>query len=501
MNPTLHACLRSTAACLCLLTACGPGPRGGLEKPPAPPPAPLVPAVAVESWRSERPPAGSPGFLQMPTPSVQKLGNGLTVYCLARSSGPVSLSLVVNRGAGDALPGRSGQAALAARLLVESTRRKNALELAKAAEMLGSTLSSSAQRDYVAVSLETLPSDFEPGLALLGEVLREPAWSAADFARVRDQWLDDLRAERQSPTALAALVALRATFGKEHGAPVNGSITDVKNLAVSDLKRWYETHVSPSNVALVVVGAVDPENIASTAGRVLGNWHRESSSRTAIAYQPLQQDSHQVVLVDRKGAVQSAIVLAQPFPRRLEPGHEARLALNDVIGGLFTSRINMNLREQHAYTYGAHSTVIANRNFGVFLAQTSVRTDATAPALTELLTELEAVAASPPRKPLVQDELVKARADLSYRLGAHLERNRMLAADVENIFVQGLAPDYLSVAAKKYATITLQELAAQARLLTPRSMAIVIVGDRDTVRDPLTKHGYTVVEPEPGWVD
>jgi predicted Zn-dependent peptidase len=207
------------------------------------------------------------------------------------------------------------------------------------------------------------------------------------------------------------------------------------------------------------------------------------------------------VLVDRKGAVQSALFVAQPFPRRLEPGHEARLALNDIIGGLFTSRLNMNLRERHAYTYGAHSTVIANRNFGLFAVQTSVRTDATAAALGELLSELVTTASNQPPKGLSAEELVKARADLINRLGAHLEQNRHLTTDTENIFVQGLAPNYLSIASNAYASLRLQDLAAQTRLLTPGSMTIVIVGDRASVQGPLAKAGFSIVEPDPSWTD
>lgn len=496
----LPSCIQHAMSVLPFVVACSHVPKHPVS-PPAPPPAPLLPAVSSDDWRSQRPPAGAPGHLKMPTPDSYKLDNGATVYCMVRPNGPVSMSLVVNRGAEDAVPGKSGEAALTARLLVESTKRRNAFDLAKAAEMFGSTLSSNAQRDSVTVSLDTLASDTERGIELLAEVIREPSWSTQDFSRVRDQWLDDLQAERQSPTSLASLVAVRAVFGTHRGAPVNGGISDVKSLALADLKAWYKDFVVPANVALIVVGPVDPQSTLTAAKRVLGTWRGAPSPHSTVQYVAAKQEGRRVILVDRKGAVQSAVFVAQPFPRRREQDHEARLVLNDVLGGLFTSRINMNLREQHAYTYGAHSTIVANRNFGLFTVQTSVRTDATALALTELLSELAGVASSPVQKPLSNTELIRARADLTYRLGAHLEHNRFLVADVESIFFEGLETNYLSIAPEAYATSTLQDVQAQAHLLTPRDLTIVIVGDRVSVEGPLKQAGFSVIEPEPGWTD
>jgi zinc protease len=436
----------------------------------------------------------------MPALDVRKLENGVRVYCVPRTIGPVSISMAIDRGAEDSPPGKSGTAALTARLLVESTRRRAPLALAQAAETLGSTLSSSAQRDYIAISLETLPRDFDRGVALLAEAIREPAWSTNDFLRVRDQWLDDLQAERQSPSALAAIVAMRATFGTERGSPVNGSIPDVKSLTISDLKAWYNTFVAPANLALIVSGPLEPDATMAAARKALGSWTGAGTNRVPIQYTPVNQDNR-VIVVNRPDAVQSAIFVAQPFPSRLEAGHEARLVLNDVLGGLFTSRINMNLREQHAYTYGAHSMVISNRSFGLFAVQTSVRTDVTAPALNELLTEIRNIAGSPARKPVQQAELTRARADLSNRLGAHLEQNRLLAIDAENIFAEGLAPTYLAKAPSIYASLTLTDVAAAAQELKPSALTLVIVGDEKAITNPLRQSGFSAVEPRPEWTD
>ncbi len=481
--------------------SCTPSPASTVSKPPAPPPTPLLPHASRDAWRAEQPKPGSQGQFRIPAPQVHTLENGVTIYCVRQATGTVSMSLVVNRGAEEALPGKTGAAALLTRLLTESTRGRNALQLAQAAETFGSSLMSSAQRDSIAISLDSLPNDFEHAIALLSEVIRQPAWSESDFSRVKNQWLDDLQAERQSPNALASLVAIRAMFGTHRGAPVNGSIRDITSVTLKDLRSWYEQFIVPGNVALVVVGPIESERAVATASRAFSDWRSRELPRTSVQYTANKRVSKQVIVVDRKGAVQSAIFAAQPYPQRREAGYEARMLLSDILGGLFTSRINMNLREEHAYTYDAHSTVIANRNFGVFAVQTSVRTDSTAPALKELLFELSAVTTNVPQKPLTDIELVRGRSDLVHRLAAHLEQNRFLVSDVETIFSQGLGPQYFSLAPEIYSSIVLQDISRQVGLLTPSSMTIVIVGDRISIEPQLTQAGYIVTPPEAGWED
>lgn len=470
-------------------------------KPTAPPPAPILPPTESEAWRKQQPVSGSSGQVEIPAPQVRLLENGMTLYTLWRKTGIVSLSVVVRHGAEATVPGKSGLAALVARMLTESTRRRNTFQLAEAAENFGSVLQAGAQRDLIEVSLESLPGDTVQAVELLAEVVREPAFSSKDFERVRSQWLDDLLAERQSPTSLAALVGVRAMFGAFRGAPVNGGVGDVKKLALADLKNWHARYVTPSSAALVAAGPIDPETFMAAAQRAFGNWHAAPPTESRVEYSAAVPSSHNVIVVDRKGAVQSALFAAQPFPRRTEGGHEARLILNDILGGLFTSRINMNLREAHAYTYGAHSSVVANRNFGAFLVQTSVRTDATAASLKELILELSAVGSTKDSRPITADESTRARADLEHRLGARLEQNRYLVGDLETIFAEGLSADYYVGLPMIYAHLSVKDVEKQAVHIRADQLTIVIVGDREKIAPVLTQSGFTVKAPESEWVD
>ena len=484
-----------------LMLGCEPSVNRTHAKPIAPPPAPALSHSNPDSWRKQQPAHGASGRLDMPVPQVSVLENGMTIYSIPRKSGIVSMSVVVRQGAETTLPGKSGLAALVARMLTEGTRHRNPFQLAEAAENFGSTLHSSAQRDLIEVSLESLPSDTDRAIELLSEVVREPAFSSKDFERVRSQWLDDLLAERQSPSALAALVGMRALYGTYRGAPVNGSVSDVKKLQLSALKSWYALYVVPSSVTFIAAGPIEAENIVKTARSSFGNWHAASTPSQAAEYPRKTQSRNDVIVVDRKGAAQSAMFAAQPFPRRLDSGYEARLLLNDILGGLFTSRINMNLREAHAYTYGARSSVVANRNFGALIIQTDVRTDATAASLKELIGELSAVAYPAAIRPIGEDELGRARADLIHRLGARLEQNRNLVTDMETLFVQGLSPNYYANLPGIYAQLNKTEVGSQAALIHPDNFTIVIVGDQGKIEPTLIQAGFKTRAPEADWLD
>lgn len=500
MHKWLHPLSRALMATP-LLLACATDHIHSHQKPTAPPPTPLLPIHADhDAWRAQKPAAGAPGDLSYPVPEQSTLSNGLTVLCLHRNTGSEALSLIVKNGAEQTQVGKSGAAALLARLLSESTRKRSPIQLAEAAEMLGSTLTSMSQRDSIGLGLDTLAPDVESGVALLAEALRDPAWSNSDFERVRAQWLDDLKAERQSPHSLAALVALRALFGAQGGAPVNGSTPDVAALKLATLHDWYNRFVRPGDTALVAVGPADCDRIRRSAKETLGSWRPAASTPITVDYH-VSPAPRRVILIDRKDSVQSALFVAQPSAKRLESGHEARVLLNEIIGGLFTSRINQNLREAHAYTYGAHSMMVAHRNFGLFVVQTSVRTDATAPALNELFNEIDAIAKPPITKPIAEAELERARADSVNRLGAHLESNRLVAHDLETQFVQGLSDHYYSKFVQTYSSVSLEALTHESQRLDSHSMLVVIVGDRAAIEKPIAEAGYQVVSPDPAWLE
>jgi zinc protease len=491
----MSARTRVVLASLALLAGCGTRqPAAPIAPVKSQPTAPAPPDG--EGFRATRPKALAGAELSYPVPRLWSLDTGLNVYFLRRPSRVVSLSLVVRHGASSVPAGKSGLAGLTARMLTEGTRRKPSAALAEAVESLGTTLEAGAGRDESSVGLTVLPADLSRALELLAEVVTTPAFAPAELDRVRAEWLDGLRAERQNPQRLAALAAVRKLFGPTFGAPVNGSLTDIQRLTVADLRAFHQRAYTPDNAALVVVGDLEETLLASEARRLFAPFVGKSAVPAAPAVQADSPAKTRVLLVDRPGAVQSAIAAVQTFPKRSEPGHEARELMGRALGGLFTSRLNTNLREKHAFTYGAVARPVATRHFGTLLVSTSVRTDVTARALDEIRKELRLARDPSLGAPFTADELGRARSDLTFTLGATLEHPNRIADVVGSVFVEGLAPDYYARYAGLVAAIGAPEVAAEARALQPEQLLIVVVGDKGKIQAELEQAGY-IVEPAP----
>jgi zinc protease len=427
---------------------------------------------------------------------VARLDTGLSIYVVRRPVGVASLSFVA-RGGGSRLPlGKSGLAALTARMMTEGTTKRSALAVAEAAESLGSSLEQSAGRDYVRLGLLTAREDFEKGLELLSEVVQKPAFAKKELERVRAEWLDSIEAERQSPSRLASLAGLRLLLGNVAGAPVNGSKKDVQALARDDLVKFHRENFLPESSALLVVGDLAAADVKAAAERHFGGFRAKSPAPLPQPTLSAPPASTRVIVVDRPGSVQSAIFIAQPFPKRGDPGFEARELLNEVVGGLFTSRLNTNLREEHAYTYGASSLDVATRDWGAFVVMTSVRSDVTVEALSEAVAELGKVHSPSLGRPITQAEVSVARADLKQRLGTSLVHAGEVAARVQDLFVYALGADYYRNYPTTLDALQPQQVAAEAERIDPTRALIVVVGDKSQV-EPKLRERFKSVESAP----
>jgi zinc protease len=313
-----------------------------------------------------------------------------------------------------------------------------------------------------------------------------------EFERVRAEWLDGLKSERQEPQRLATLTAVRALFGPVLGAPVDGRLSDVSKLTVADVRDFHRSAYTPDRAALIVVGDIDPQKLDPQVTPLFGRWQGKSTLPAPAAAAPSVPEKTKVLIVDRLSAVQSAVVAIQPFPNRSAPGHEAREILGRVLGGLFTSRLNMNLREKHGYTYGAFAQPVESRVWGALVVSTSVRTDATADSLHEIELELRRMRNPSLGAPLTPDELHRAKADLVYKLGETLEHPSTIAETSSEIFVEGLPLDYDSRYPSLVAGISADAVNSAARDIAPERLLFVIVGDRSQIEPELVRRGYSV---------
>ncbi|HYQ03103.1 MAG TPA: pitrilysin family protein [Polyangiaceae bacterium] len=464
-------------------------------------PVAAPPAPDPQLFRITPPKPGAHPAVQFPTPALKTLKNGVTLLVLPKHAPVTTLSVVTRDGASSLPPGKSGLAALTVRMMTEATQQHSALSLAEAAESLGSSLEGDAGRDESNVEMSVLTRDVPRGLELLAEVVLKPAFREADFARVKGEWLDGLRSERQEPSRLASLAALRSMLGPSAGAPVSGSIPDVEKLTVADLKAFHALSYRPEKLAVIAVGDVTLSTLEPDVERLFGHATSNAPAKPSEAALPEPPDKLKVLIVDRKDSVQSSIFAVQPFPKRSEPGFEAREVMSSLLGGLFTSRLNSNLREKHAYTYGVHGQALATRNWGAFYVATEVKSETTADSLFELLGELTRARNPKLGAPINEPESNRARADLMHSLGARLEHTSLLADSMATLFSQQLPSDYYTKYPALVSAVSTNQVATETSRLTPERMTVVIVGDRTQIEPSLKKRGYTPEPADPHLLD
>jgi zinc protease len=447
-------------------------------------------AAGDESWRTQKPEPGASRAFDYPAAQVSRLPNGIELYLVPKQAGTVALSVAARAGGSSCKAGQSGLAALTLRLMTEATKSKSALALAEATESLGASLDFDTGRDGSSVSLEVLPSDVDAGLRLLAEVVVEPRFAADDVTRVKKQWLDSLLAERQEPSRLSSLAGLRALLGPGVGGPVRGSVPDVRRMTAADLVSFHRQHYVAGNLAIIAVGDLDMARLTALVTASFGRLPAAKPPSSPPLTLPPPPEQTEVLIIDRPGSVQTALFVGQPFPARDAEGYEAREVMNNLLGGLFTSRLNQNLREKHAYTYGARSLTIATRRWGAFVGMSSIKTENTADALEQLRLELSALRSEP--NPISQAELDRSQVDLVHSLGANLEHVRRVLADTGELFIDRLPPDYH----QRYPALIrgVDQAAAfrEAQRLSPDRLVVVLVGDRAQIEPGLVQKGMRV---------
>lgn len=454
-----------------LIPACAP------KAPPPPPPEVPAPAPDPEAWRAVRPAPGPERPWEAPSATVFTLSNGVEVALVENHTLPlVTVQVLVDAGRLANPRGKAGLHALTASMLDEGTKGRTGAQLAAALAAQGAELSVWGGGDGSGVWMNALGGEaLAPSLDLLTEVLLQPRFDKADFARVKQQTLDQLAADRAEPRTVATRTFSRELFGADHPlgtAPVGDEAT-VKGLTLADAQAFYKTWWHAGNARLVVVGDVTQAELQALLEPRLGRWARGKATRPAPVA-PAERAQTELLFVEQPGAVQSVIVVGRVAMGRTDPEFWPAYLAGTLVGGMFGSRLNMNLREEHGWSYGAYGGFSEDRGLGVFSARASVQADKTAPAVTEILKELEAA-----RRPPTAEELQLTRDYLARSLPGNFETNASTAASFAASFTLGLGPD----AWRRYTTELLAPDAAAVgaaatRWLDPAKMLIVVVGPR-----------------------
>jgi zinc protease len=431
-----------------------------------------------------------PGTLAAATPpKIQraKLSNGLSVMLAEVHKVPVvNFNLVVGGGRSADRKEKPGVASFAAGMLPEGTKTRTAFQIDEESQKLGANLSAGASLDSFTISLNALKARLEPSLALWADLALNPAFPADEVERKRQQTLGRIAQEKQNPNSVAARLLPALLYGPDHpyGQPLTGTGTEasVKALTRDDLVAYHQTWVKPNNATLVVVGDTTLAEITPMLEKAFAGWKPGDVPKVVVPERP-QPAKTAIYLVDKPGAAQSVIMAAHLSPAFSDPDTVAFDVLNTALGGQFTSRINMNLREEKGYTYGARTRTFDARAQGAFIFSSQVRTDVTKESVAEVLKELRDIRGT---RPLTADELRAAQSNLMLSLPGTYETIGGVAGKLVEIATYGLPDDYYGTYPTKVGATTSQALTTLAgKRILPENLVVLVVGDRAVVEPKL----------------
>jgi predicted Zn-dependent peptidase len=450
---------------------------------------------------ADRPVPGEPRPYEFPPTERFALANGLRLVVTPMPGRElVSASLVIRSGAADEPDALGGATVLAARALTEGTELRDAIALTEAAERLGASIHAEAGWDATSAGLDVPASRLEPALELLAEVVRRPSFPESEVERLRDERLTDLLQAKADPRRRAdeAYVSTIYAPSSPYHRPAGGTAETVAALSAADLRATHERSVSPSRSAVVVAGDVDPDEVRRIVERLFGDWAGHDATEPAPIDDTPGVDARRVLVVHRPGAVQTEIRIGHPGLSRRTPDFYPVTVMGAILGGLFNSRLNMNLREEKGYTYGASAGFDLRRARGPFTARAAVNTEATIPALHEFLLELDRI-----RDSAVTDAELRAARD--YLVGVfplRFETPGPVAGSLAGLFVHGLPDDELARYRSEIEAVTADDVLRVAREhIRPDRAAIVLVGDHEQFGEALEAEDLGPIElirdPEP----
>ncbi len=447
---------------------------------------------ASQQWRKTPPPPGPAPQVHLPVPQTFALANGLKVYFVEDHALPVVAAGVVARAGSEANPeDKGGLATLTAELMSDGTATRDLVKLAEDQEAIGTRITPNATMDGSDANMTVLTTYTDRGMELLSDVVEHPAFKPEDLDRRRKQRLVRIQQETDSVSQMAFRVGPKLVFGDApYGAAPTGTTGSVNGLTRGDVQGFYAGHYGPADSALILVGDVTADEARKLAERYFGKWSGTASAAVTLPPAPAPQ-STRVVIIDKPGAPQTALYAFGTGVPANSPEVPTLDIMNYTLGGAFASRINMNLREQHGYTYGAFSFYRQYRAGGDFITGALVRTDVTAPAAKELMTEVRNFPSHPP----TEEELKAAKNFSVQSLPGEFETVGATTGALASLFLYDRPLDYYAALPNRFRAVTSADVAKiAAEDIHPDQLVIVAAGDRTKIEPGLKAAGLGPVE-------
>ncbi len=435
--------------------------------------------ASVGADRSKLPEVGEVPGLALPELQRATLKNGMKVVLAARHDVPlVQLRWVIPAGFASDLGGKPGTAKLAMDIMDEGTKDLSSLELAAELDRLGASLWSSASLDDAGVNMSVLSTNLDAGMGLLAQVVTSPAFAEAEVERRRAQLLAGIEQEKSKPMSMAQRLLGPALFGVGHpyGTPLTGSGTpeSVKSITRDDIVAYHQANARPDASTLIVVGDTTMEALLPAIEKAFGDWRTDAKpAKAAVA--AVAPTKSRVLFIDKPGAEQSMIVAGNIYGTRAEQDPITAEAMNQVIGGSFMSRINMNLREDKHWSYGARSVLFETRNQQAYAVFAQVQSDKTAESILEIQKEISQYLGD---NPITADELQRVKLNTTRKLPGQNETTGRVLGSVDEIVKFNLPDDYFNTYVSKMNGLSKADVSASAKaVIKPGEFVWIVVGD------------------------
>ena len=429
-------------------------------------------------------PKADPRF-RLPQLQRRTLSNGLEVLIVEQHEVPVvNMNLVVRTGAAADPRDRAGLSNLTAALIDEGTKTRSSLEVSNQLGAIGARLGTSSDFDSSNLNLLTLSKHLDRALEIYSDVVTNPTFASNELELQRKNRLSALMQRRDDSSAIASVVYASLLFGRSHpyGHPAQGDEQSVGAITAEDVTRFYETYYRPNNSALIVAGDVNPATLIPKLERAFSNWKRAQVPAVRIEMPP-SRDKATLYIVDKPGAAQSVLMIGQVGQPRSTPDYFPLIVMNTMLGGQFTSRVNMNLREDKGYTYGARTSFDYRRGAGPFFATAGVQTAVTKESVFEFMKELRGIRGE---RAVTPDELEFSKQAIIRGFPRGFETPEQIANRLTDIVLYNLPDDYFNSYIARVRAVKLEDVNNVAnRYLDPSKMAILVVGDRKVIEPGL----------------
>jgi zinc protease len=443
-------------------------------------------ASAADLDRTKIPSPKPAPEIHLPDIQKAKLANGLQVWLVEMHKLPtVAFNLVLQSGSERDPVTMPGLASMTAALLNEGTQTRDAMKVSNDLEAIGASVNVGASADGTSATLSVLSKNLDKGLEIYTDILTHPAFAQKDFERLRDQRVTGLIQQRDRPPMIAsnAFNYVLYTASHPYGNNASGTEESLGKMTVADIQKFYSDNYRPNNGTLIVVGDVTMSQIKDKLDGMLSGWtSKDVASFTVPA--PPQVDQTRVYLVDKPGAPQSEVRIGDPAVARNTPDFFPLLVMNRVLGGQFTSRLNLNIRERHGYTYGVSTRFTYQKGVGPFVAGGGIVSAKTDSALIEFVKEIDSMQ----QHGLTADELDFSKKGTVGGFALSFETPAQIAGALQNIVLYGLPDDYYRTYLQNIDKVSLDDVNRVAsKYLKMKNMVVLVVGDLASIRPGIEK--------------